>query len=96
MGRNSEYVSAMQARMKRFDKDVEALSAEAVARAHAAYDEQVKDLRASREAGYKQLLRLQAASESSGAAMQAGMQAAWDTMQAALKKASADLKRMAS
>jgi hypothetical protein len=93
MSSNSEYVSSMQARMKQFDKDVDALSAKAGANARAAYDEQVKDLRASREAAHKQLLQLQAASESAGAAMQAGMQTAWDTMQAALKKVSADLRR---
>ena len=91
MSKNSEYVSAMQAQMKQFDKDVDALSAQAGAKARAAYDEQVKELRATRDAANKQLLQIQAASESAGAAMHAGMQTAWDTMQAALKKVSADL-----
>ena len=94
MSTNSDYVSAMQARMEQFDKDVDALSAEAGARARCAYDEHVKHVRASRDAGRKQLLQLQAATES--AAMHAGMQTAWDTMQAALEKASADLKKLAS
>ena len=96
MSTNSDYVSAMQARMEQFDKDVDALSAEAGARARATYDEQVKHVRASRDAARKHLLQLQAASESAGVAMHAGMQTAWDTMQAALEKASADLKKLAS
>ena len=92
MSKNSDYVSAMQARMKQFDKDIDALSAEAGARARAAYDEQVKDVRVSRDAAHRHLLQLQAASEESNAAMRAGMQTAWDTMEAALRKASVDVK----
>ena len=93
MSKNSEYVTAMQTRMRQFDKDVDALSAEAGAKARAAYDEQVRDLRASRDAAQQTFLRLQEASESADARMHAGMQAAWDTMQAALKKVSADLRK---
>ena len=96
MSTNRDYVSAMQARMEQFDKDVDALTAEAGARARTAYDERVKDLRASRDAAGRQLLQLQAASESAGVAMHAGMQTAWDTMQAALEKATADVKKPAS
>lgn len=91
MSKNSEYVTAMQARMRQFDKDVDALGAAAGARARAAYDEQVRYLRESRDAGEQTFLALQAAHESAGAEMHAGMQAAWETMQAALKKVSADL-----
>ena len=93
MSKNSEYVTAMQAQMRQFDKDVDALSAEAGARARAAYEEQVKLLRASREAAQNTLQLLQAANEAADAKMHAGMQAAWDTMQAALKKVSADLRK---
>jgi hypothetical protein len=93
MSKNTDYVSAMQAQMKQFDKDVDALSAEAGAKARASYDEQVKGLRATRDAAQKQLLQIQAASESAGASMHAGMTTAWDTMQAALKKVSADLRK---
>jgi hypothetical protein len=50
-------------------------------------------LRATRDAAQKQLLQIQAASESAGATMHAGMTTAWDTMQAALKKVSADLRK---
>lgn len=96
MSTNRDYVSAMQARMEQFDRDVDALGAEAGARARTAYGERVKDLRVRRDAARKQLLQLQAASESAGLAMHAGIQAAWDAMQAALEKATADAKRLAS
>ena len=96
MSKNSEYVSAMQARMKKFDQEVTALGVEANDKARAAYQERIKDLRTTRDAAHATLAQLQVASESAGEKMHAGMTAAWDTMQGALKKASADLKRKAS
>ena len=91
MSSNSEFVSTMQARMKAFDDEVEALGANAGAKARASYDERIKELCASRDAGKKAFLTLQAASESAGASMHAGMQTAFETMQAALKKVCAEL-----
>ena len=96
MSKNSEYVSTMQARMKKFDQEMTALGVEANDKARTAYEERIKDLRATRDAAHATLAQLQVASESAGTKMHAGMTAAWDTMQAALKKASADLKRKAS
>ena len=95
MTKNSEYVSTMQARMKKFDTDVTALGVEVGDRARTAYEERIKDLRATRDAAHATFAQLQAASESASTKMQVGMNAAWDTMQAALRKASADLKRKA-
>ena len=91
MSSNSEYISTMQARMKAFDAEVDALGANAGAKARASYDERIKELCASRDAGQKAFVKLQAASESAGASMHAGMQAAYETMQAALKRVSAEL-----
>jgi len=91
MSRNSEYVSTMQARMKAFDEEVDALGPNAGAKARASYDERIKELCASRDAGQKAFVKLQAASESAGAGMHAGMQTAFETMQAALKKVCAEL-----
>jgi len=96
MSKNSEYVSTMQARMKKFDQEVTALGVEAGDKARTAYEERIKDLRATRDAAHATMAQLQVASESAGTKMHAGMTAAWDTMQAALKKVSADLKRKAS
>ena len=91
MRSNSEFVSTMQAQMKAFDAEVESLGANAGAKARAAYDERIKELCASRDAGQKAFLRLQEASESAGASMHAGMQTAFETMQGALKKVRAEL-----
>ena len=93
MSRNTEYVAEMKARMKKWDADVDALSAEAGAKARAAYNERVKELRSSRDEAQKTFARVQAASESAGAQLHAGMEAAWTTMQEALKKVSADLRK---
>jgi len=91
MSSNSEYVSTMQAQIKAFDAEVEALGASAGAKVRASYDERIKELCASRDAGQKAFVKLQAASESAGASMHAGMQTAFETMQAALKKVCAEL-----
>jgi hypothetical protein len=96
MSKNSEYVSSMQARLKKFDQEVTALGVEATDKARAAYEERIKELRASRDSAHATLAQLQVASESAGTKMHAGMTAAWDTMQAALRKASADLKKKPS
>jgi hypothetical protein len=93
MSKNTEYVIEMESRMKKWDADLHALSAEAATKARAEYDDRVKELHATREAAQKTFARIQAASESAGAQLHAGMEAAWDTMQAALKKASADLRK---
>ena len=96
MSKNSEYVSTMQARMKEFDTEMTALGVEVGDKTRVAYEERMKDLRATRDAAHATLAQLQASSESAGTKMQAGLNAAWDTMQAGLRKASADLKRKAS
>jgi hypothetical protein len=93
MSTNTDYVSAMQARMRQFDKDVDALNAATGAEARASYTAQLRRLRESREAGQRTFLLLQVASETADARMHAGMQAAWHTMQMSLKKVSMELKR---
>lgn len=95
MSQNSEYVTLMQARMRQFDADMDALTAEAGARARAVYDAQVRELRATREAAQKRFQEFQAANESADALMHAGMEAAWETMQETLKKVSADIGKQA-
>ncbi|MBC8023227.1 MAG: hypothetical protein H7Y14_08925 [Burkholderiales bacterium] len=92
MSKNTDYVSMMEARMKKWDEEVEALSVEAGKKARAAYYERVKELCASRDAAQKSFRTIQAASESASAQMHAGMEAAWDTMQETLKKAASDLR----
>jgi len=96
MGKNTEYVTRMETQLKKWDADVDALAAKsekASAQARAAYHEQIKNLRASRDAAQKTFQEIRVASESAGARMQAGMEVAWETMQKALEKVSSDLRK---
>jgi hypothetical protein len=96
MGTNAEYVARMETQLKKWDADVDALAAaseKASADARAAYHDQIKDLRVSRDAAQKTFQEIRTANESAGEQMQAGMKAAWETMQKALEKVSSDLRK---
>ena len=96
MEMNAKYVAMMEEQLKQWDADVEALAAEsqkASAKARTIYHAQLKELRASREAAKETFEKVRGASEAHAAQMQVGMEAAWDSMQQALKKTIADLKR---
>ena len=96
MTMKTEYVAKMEKQLKEWDAGMDALAAEgekASADARAAYHQRIKELRASRDAANKTFQEIRVASESVGAQMQAGMQAAWETMQKALAKASSDLRK---
>jgi hypothetical protein len=92
----SEYVTTMETQLKKWDADVDALAAQgekANAEGRAAYREQLKYLRASRDAAQKTFQEIRVANEAAGAQMQAGMEAAWKTMQKSLEKVSSDLRK---
>jgi mevalonate pyrophosphate decarboxylase len=95
MGMNDEYAASMRVQLKKWDAEVDALTARGErvsAGARAAYQRQLNDLRANRDAAHKTFQEIRVASESAGAPMQAGMKTAWETMQKALEKVSADRK----
>lgn len=94
MSMNAKYVATMEAQLKKWDTAVDALAAageKAGAEARVAYNERIRELRASRSATQQTLREFRFAGESAGAQMQAGMQSAWDKMQKALEKAASDL-----
>jgi len=96
MGKNAEYVAKMETQLKKWDADVDALAAEgekASAKARVAYADQIKSLRATRDAAQQSFQKVRAASEAAAAQMQAGMEAAWETMQKSLTKVSSDLRK---
>jgi hypothetical protein len=96
MGSNADFVAGMQAQMDNWDTQVDALVAEgkkADGEMRTAYARRLKELRLSRNAARKTLHEVRMASESAGAQLQAGMQAAWLTMQEALAKVSTDLRK---
>jgi hypothetical protein len=95
MGKNSEYLSAMETQLKKWDADVDALAArseKADATARASYHETIERLRAERHAAHTALQEMRVATEEAGMRMRAGIQVAWETMRKSLEKVAADLK----
>lgn len=96
MDKRAEYLSTMKTQLKKWDADVDALAAEgekASVKARSAYHKQVAELRVDRDAAHKTFEKFQLATEAAGEQMKEGMQVAWDTMQKALAKVSADLRK---
>jgi len=96
MGTNADYVTGMQTQMKTWDAEVDALAADgkkASGEMRTAYARRLKELRLSRSAALKSLDEVRMASESASVQLRVGMEAAWSTMQDALAKASADLRK---
>jgi len=96
MDKHSEFVTRMETQMKKWDADVDALAArgdEAHVEAQAAYRKQIEHLRAGRDSAQKTFQQIRVASEEAGAKMHAKMEVAWDTMQKALAKVTADLRK---
>ncbi len=94
MGINADFVARMNAQLKQWDADLDALGARSELASHearAASLERIKDLRASRDAAQKALQQMRAAGEAAGAQMKAGVEAAWTSLQKGLQKANASL-----
>lgn len=92
----NEYLDRMQIQLKKWDADLEALAVEgqkASEGARAAYHERLKALRADRDAARQRFHELRAASGAAAAELQSGMKSAWETMQNALEKAAAELRK---
>jgi hypothetical protein len=95
MNTNSDFLTGMQAQLKSWDANLDALVADgkkAGGEARTAYDRRLKELRLSRKAAQKSLDELRAATGSATVQMQAGMTLVWETMQKAMQKVSSDLK----
>jgi hypothetical protein len=96
MSTNSEYVTKMEALLKKWDADLDALRVQGKKLStdtRAAYFGRIKELRAGRDAAQKTLHQIRIAAESAEQQMHAGMEVAWDAMQKALEKVSSDLRK---
>ena len=96
MTKNAQYLAVMETQMRQWDAEVEALAVgrkKASAVARGAYQEKMKELRATRNAAQKTFQQIRLASDATGAELHAHMQAAWDTMQKTLEKISADMNK---
>ena len=95
MGKKDEYCATMESEIKNWDAEVDNLNAKGKqmsADARAAYDTQLKAMRADRDLAYSKLQELRTANESAWQHMQSGVDAAWTSMKNALEKAAAQFK----
>lgn len=96
MEKKSDFVVTMETQMKKWDADVDALAAageKATDTARATYQANIKSLRANRDEARKTFQEMSVAGVAAGEKMQAKMTASWETMQKALEKVSADLRK---
>ena len=96
MSKKDEYFTMMELQIKKWDAEVDKLRAkgdEMSAEARVKYYEQIKAMRASRDAANKKLQEMRTAGEAARQDMQTGMDAAWASMKNALEKASSQFKK---
>jgi hypothetical protein len=96
MDKKSDYAATMETQMKKWDAEVDALAAageKATESARATYQANVKSLRANRDEAQKTFQEMSVAGVEAGEKMRAKMTASWETMQKALEKVSADLRK---
>ncbi len=96
MDRNAEYVEKMQGKMKMWDAEVDALSAESGKlglEARTAYEARIAELRVSRDHANVALQELRVATVAASKNLYSGVELAWDTMSKALAKVCADSRK---
>lgn len=96
MSIKDEYFAMMVSRFKRWDAEFGMLSdrsGQMSEIAAARHEEQLKAMRASRDATYKQLQEIRTAGESAWRGMQAGVDAAWVSMRSALDRAASQPRK---
>ncbi len=89
MSKKDEYMAQMQLQLKKWDAEVDAITAKANefgAEARDKYYDQLKNMRASREAIAKKMQEVTSASDAAWQEMHKGMETAWDSMKAAMEK----------
>lgn len=98
MSLKDEYFTRMVSQFKRWDAEFGMLSekgGQMSEAANAQFDEQLRAMRASRDAAYKNLQEIRTASESSWRRMESGVDTAWVSIRNALDQASGRSKKRA-
>ena len=98
MSLKDEYFARMISQFRRWDAEFGVLSQKAGQMsegANAQFDEQLKAMRMSRDAAFKNLQEIRTASESGWRAMESALDTAWASMRIALDTASARSKKQA-
>ncbi len=94
MDTNPDYLAGMRSHFKQWDEAVTVLQAEgkkADGVARTAYERRLKELRLARNAAQRSLDAFRTASPAAATQSEAGLKAAWETMQKALDHVSKDL-----
>lgn len=95
MGTHDDFFKKMDAQLKKWDADVDTLTAageKASAESREIYAEQVKALRADREAANKKLREMRAAGQAATLEMKSAVDVAWEAMKKGLDRASSNFK----
>jgi hypothetical protein len=95
MSTKDTYFAKMSSNFRRWDAEMGMLverGAQIEEEARAAYDQQLRTMRAHRDANYRKLQEIRSASESSWRRLQGGVDAAWTSMRHAMRRAQAASK----
>jgi|SRR5687767_4052420 hypothetical protein len=98
MSLKDDYYAMMVSRFKRWDAEFGMLNEDGGQTGdagNAQLDEQLKALRASRDAAYRKLQEIRTASESGWRSLQAAVDPAWASMRTALDQASSQSRKRA-
>lgn len=96
MSKKDEYMAQMQSQLKKWDTEIDALTTKAnefSADARDKYYDQLKNIRANREALTEKMHDVTQASEAAWHDMQKGMQTAWDSMKTTMEKMTSSFKK---
>ena len=96
MSKKDDYMAQMQAQLKKWDAEIDTMTAKANeigAEARDKYYDQLKTMRASREAASQKMHEVSSASEAAWQEMQKGMETAWDSMKTAMEKMTSSFKK---
>ena len=96
MSKKDEYIAQMQSQLKKWDAEIDAMTAKANeigAEARDKYYDQLKTMRTSREAVTQKMHEVTSASEAAWQEMQKGMESAWDSMKGAMEKMTSSFKK---
>ena len=96
MSKKDEYMSQMRFQLKQWDAEIDVLTNKANefgAEARDKYYDQLKIMRASREAVSQKMDEITSASETAWQDMQKSMESAWDSMKSAMEKMTSSFKK---
>ena len=96
MEKSDKYAVKMESMLKEWDGELDKLAAYGEKRsgeALEAYQAAVRNLRAERDAAHETFGQMRLATAEAGRKLQSKMRVSWHTMEAALAKANADLRK---